>query len=408
LASILVAALLPAMTLAAPAARAASTGSPVGSFDSIAVHPGTLVNAISWTRSPTVWTVYGWAADPDAPNQAIPVHVYVNGVGVMVTTTGCPQQAFAGGCHSRPDVASAVPFAQSNMEIELQVPMHAGDTVCLYAINVGPASANTALGCRRASDAPGPGDPIGSWDTMTAHPGFVRIAGWAADPDRTHDMAALWEVVRVELDGVDWGDVGVSVDRPDVTAAFPWAGTPAGFRWDVVAQPGVHQLCLVVANLGTAGSRNVPLGCRQVVVPGVDTSTFGLIGAVDKATVRTSPDLSSATDISGWAYEPWFPGTQTSVHLMWSAAMPGTVPVDGPGGTQFPGTVTFGTDETVTSEPRPDVHAGFPAAGPNSGWKVTTAENPHGPAYTRLLCGFVFGPQPGGPDYILIGCLPNI
>lgn len=83
--------------------------------------------------------VVGWALDPDtvAP---LAVHAYVQGTYVASLTADRP----------RGDVEAAYPGYGIGRGIDTTVAAPAGTTVCLYAINVGPGSVNSLLGCRTA------------------------------------------------------------------------------------------------------------------------------------------------------------------------------------------------------------------------------------------------------------------
>ncbi len=87
-------------------------------------------------------TVSGWAADPQAPGAAEPVHIYVYGPG------GTASAAISTG-QSRPDVRSAYPWAGGSSGFRATLGgLGAGPTtVCAYAINVRPPYSNPWIGC---------------------------------------------------------------------------------------------------------------------------------------------------------------------------------------------------------------------------------------------------------------------
>jgi len=89
------------------------------------------------TRSGGSVRVAGWAIDGDTSN-AVDIHVYVNGVGF----------ALGAASGSRPDVAAFYPDFGTAHGFDATVPAPPGAQVCVYAINAGPAAANTTLGCR--------------------------------------------------------------------------------------------------------------------------------------------------------------------------------------------------------------------------------------------------------------------
>lgn len=110
---------------------------PLGSLDAVRSGTGSV-------------RVSGWAFDPDAAGP-IEVHVY--------TEDGIARGAIAEGY--RPDVAAAFPGASQHHGFVLDLPaQYMGQSVCAYAINVGPGSGHLPLGCTRS----GPAVPAGSGD----------------------------------------------------------------------------------------------------------------------------------------------------------------------------------------------------------------------------------------------------
>ena len=83
--------------------------------------------------------VAGWALDPDVAGP-IPVHVYVDGVGRVLTTAG-----------SRPDVAAVYPAYGASRGFDATIPVTPGThEVCVYAIDDA-GGPNTALVCESVS-----------------------------------------------------------------------------------------------------------------------------------------------------------------------------------------------------------------------------------------------------------------
>ncbi len=99
-------------------------GTPVGYVESMTVSGGAV-------------QIGGWALDPDTAS-SIPIHVYVDGVGVAYRTGV-----------SRPDVAAAYPGFGSSQGFEITQPLAAGKhQVCVFAINVAGAGDNYLMNCR--------------------------------------------------------------------------------------------------------------------------------------------------------------------------------------------------------------------------------------------------------------------
>jgi hypothetical protein len=108
---------------------------PTGSLDTLNFFPD---------GSPVL---YGWAADRNDLAQTLEVHLYVDGARGFVSRTGN---------YSRPDVAAAFGAPNAGFVATLPPQGPGRHTICAYAINIGPAGANTQLGCKTYGDAPAP------------------------------------------------------------------------------------------------------------------------------------------------------------------------------------------------------------------------------------------------------------
>ncbi|MCZ2822362.1 hypothetical protein O2V63_18635, partial [Modestobacter sp. VKM Ac-2977] len=113
---------------------------PLGSLDAVTVTGSTIA-------------LHGWALDPDSSAVSSSVHVYVDGVGAVVTADG-----------DRPDVGGAFPGAGAAHGFSLRTgQLDPGvHTVCVYAIDLDTPSRNTPLGCRTVGVRVAL--PSGSWD----------------------------------------------------------------------------------------------------------------------------------------------------------------------------------------------------------------------------------------------------
>ncbi len=200
-------------------------------------------------------TVRGWALDRDVPTWSAGVHVYVDGRGYSLGRAA----------DSRPDVARAFsslrPGAAHGFRATLPISASPGNhTVCVYAINYGPYSPNTKLGCRTFAVAAAPQrSPVGTLDPLRfSSDGAPVVRGWATDAD---DLTQKLRV-HVYVDGRGAAALSTGTeDRPDVRAA---TGAPdAGFRVTLPVQgPGKHTVCAYGINIGATGT-NTLLGCRS-------------------------------------------------------------------------------------------------------------------------------------------------
>ncbi len=208
------------------------SGSPIGSLD--------LVRGSYWGID-----VAGWAIDPNTA-ASIPVHVYVDGRGTPLTASG-----------RRDDVAAALPGYGRAHGFSARMPASPGrHTVCAYGIDVAAPGGNAAIGCRTVVVPDG--SPVGSLDLAATAWGYVRVAGWAFDPDTPAPIG-----VHVYVNGVGRAFTA-DQSRPDVAAAF--AGYGAGHGFDVAVPrvgAGPNTVCVyAIEAAGTGG--NALLGCRSL------------------------------------------------------------------------------------------------------------------------------------------------
>lgn len=274
---------------------------PFGSFDAAIATPGGV-------------RVSGWAMDPNNAGSG-DVHVYING-------------AMAGSiraANERADLASVFPAYGPSHGFDATFAVdQAINTVCAYAINVGPGD-NQLLGCRTVANS---GQPFGSIDSAFGTADGVVISGWAIDPDTAESID-----VHVYVDAA--GTVLTANDsRPDLASAFPGFGTAHGYQATVSASPGTHTVCAYAINV-RAGA-NQQIGCRSVFVP---ADPFGAIDVL-----RAGAD---GIRVSGWAIDPNTPDP-IEVHVYVGTA--GT-PV-------------------LADRTRPDLAAVYPTAGTSHGYDV--------------------------------------
>ena len=301
----------------------------------------------------------GWSFDPDVPQQAVDLHVYVDGVKVETVAAAA----------SRPDVGAAHPAAGGahGFEWRYEPPTAGSHVVCVYAINVGFGTTNPTMGCRTVKTvSPAQANPIGAFDQLTGSPGLLAARGWALDPDDPTDPA----VVHVYVDGVIAAAVTADGPRPDVGARYPGVGNSHGWSWSVAITPGRHQVCVFAINSGV-GTTNPVMGCKAVVVPG--DPTRNPVGHLDSVTM-TGGQLR----VTGWAFDPDLAPAPSSVHVY----------VDG----------TYAGPASAELA-RPDVQSAYPAAGPASGFSVSVPASPG----THRVCVYAINTGPG-TTHPTLGC----
>ena len=218
--------------------------------------------------------------------------------------------------------------------------------------------AGGAAGERAFAAAVPAGSPFGNVESVRAVTGGIAVAGWAIDPD-TAAPIYVW----VTLDGAG-RHLHANQRRPDVAAAYPTAGPDHGFTGTLSAAPGSHTVCVTASNVG-AGA-HTPLGCWNVRVSAAG-SPFGNVESVRA--------VAGAIAVKGWAIDP---DTAAPIYV-WAT-------LDGAG------------RHLYANQPRPDVAAAYPGAGPDHGFTGTlsaapgshtvcvTASNVGAGAHTPLGC----------------------
>lgn len=222
--------------------------------------------------------VSGWAIDPDttSPTQ---VHVYINGVGHVVTAN-----------RSRPDVANVYPDSGANHGFSMRLPAAPGAAnVCIYAINTAGRGQNRLIGCRQGHTVSG--SPEGRLDGVTAAEGGVRVRGWAVDPDTLDTLSVQVSVggrqVRLLAD----------VERADLRNHLLSHGTRRGYDAVIPAPPGEYTVCATGTNIGPG--LDTELGCQTVTVADLPEQGRAPIGYLDSVTAT-----GTALTVSGWSIDP--------------------------------------------------------------------------------------------------------
>jgi len=370
------------LALGFPGSARAESGDAVGTFDSVSI-------GFSFpNQTGQRWQIRGWAADPDAPGQAIGVAISVDGQPGSSDQVNNPWLISTG--RERPDVAASVPFAgdHSGWAADLLVYDGQPHTVCVYAMNVGSGSPFAPLGCLQipAFGTPSLGDPEGFLESVSVLPGVVRVQGWVGDPDPD---AAPVTPLRVFQDGRPLVSMISDLARPDVHAALPALANAAGFDTKVPALPGLHIYCVDAANSGNYGTRNTSLGCVLRDVPGPSApSPSDLHGAFDALVTHPDPAPLGGIYAEGWAWDP-------------NGDPPYRVTIRGVQRSITTFGTTVSTDAT-TSEPRPDVQQAFPSASADTGFKVDfpSPSFPHSP---RTVYYCAYAERPAAEQFL--GCL---
>ena len=210
-------------------------GNPVGHVD------------IAKSPAPGQVRVTGWEFDPSSPMSPAQIHVYINGVGRVITTGT-----------SRPDVKAAHPETTTHQGFDATLPAPGGNVrVRVYGINIA-WGANVLL-LNKVIQIASP-NPVGHLDSVTrVAPGQVRVAGWTFDPSAPAQALG----VHVYINGVGYAR-STGAYRSDVHAAYPQTTSNQGFSLTLPAPAGAVQVCVYYINIGPGV--NVLGGCVPVTV----------------------------------------------------------------------------------------------------------------------------------------------
>ncbi|HYN74271.1 MAG TPA: hypothetical protein VES60_17390 [Nakamurella sp.] len=213
--------------------------------------------------------------------------------------------------------------------------------------------------------------PTGSLDVV-ANPAndLLTAVGWAADPEAPGQS----EAVHVYVTGPG-GSRGTAVStggsRPDVAAAYPWAGGATGFSAGLPPMgEGTNSVCAYAIEVNPPRT-NPLLGCRTIQVRNA-------VGYLDGVGVDTRQIVTA-----GWALNPNNPGEHVEIHVYDT----------GPSGTRgYPG---FRADGD-----RPDVAWVFPGYGADHGYRTAIPSVEVG---THSVCTYAITTG-GGAGNALLGC----
>jgi hypothetical protein len=163
-------------------------------------------------------------------------------------------------------------------------------------------------------------DPSGALEALERDADFVRVRGWAFDPDRA-------EGIRVQIfhDGGLAATTPTTLPRPDVVPPGHMGyGVAHGFDVAVPKGPGRHLVCVFAKNEG-AGLPSSFLGCRSYgppIAPSVTAEPDTWMGHREVRIRWTD----NADDEAGYVVERRQPDGS------WTAVAPSTGPMAGAGG----------------------------------------------------------------------------
>lgn len=273
-----VVAIIAVLTLGVSLAGCNIAGSPVGGLDAVYEEGGGA-------------RVVGWGIDPDAPDQAAVVRLYVNGEPTLDVSAS----------KDRPDVDTGIPDSGSAHGFDAIVPLGSKSTsdVCAFVVNVGDGGPMTLLGCSKI--VRGTKDPLGDVERTTLEGNELHFAGWALDPDVTAPI-----LVQVTVNDNPHHAVAADLARPEIELFFPGKGPHHGFEIIMPDDGGLvaPTYCFYAVDHVDA-SRRVPLGCRTRPVDLVDVAGLSVASAIsDNVGALVFTAGTQGINLSGDGYRP--------------------------------------------------------------------------------------------------------
>lgn len=211
-----------------------SGNSPVGWIDSLSGDDDSI-------------TARGWAADPDAPDTPVGIHIYVDGR----FATGSPAKL------TRADVNRATGLG-SNHGFEFDIPAKRGrHRVCIFAIDR-TDDPHRLLGCRNVDVGRFGNTPVGWLDAAAEASSGLRVRGWALDPDTTESIG-----IHVYVNGRYHSGFVANNPRHDVDRVWN-RGPNHGFNEVLDIGSGWHKICVFA--IDRTGDNNSLIECKTIIL----------------------------------------------------------------------------------------------------------------------------------------------
>lgn len=259
---------------------------------------------------PDGFRIAGWALDPNITGP-IEVAVYVDGTWAAQSFASTP----------RFDVGQAYLAHGENHGFDMYVNAAVGTRrVCVYAINAGEGTRNPIIDCADVVI-----DPLnattGVLESVRADGSQVRVSGYALDPASTEPVA-----VEILVDDQPAATLTAGVERPELAASHPAAGTAHGFDAVLDVGDGQHTVCAIARD---AGGNAVVLGCQVVALGSTATPAGGITDMTATA---------GQVSLRGWAQ---IPGSSEPVTVV--------ITVDGEPALEALADTTIGLPSTLSS-----------------------------------------------------------
>lgn len=206
--------------------------------------------------------VRGWAFDPDTPDRALAIDIYIGGQ----SSTPAADRHRISADQPRPDVQREHAAAGPNHGFARNIPTtkRGRQQICAYALG-DTAGGNTFLGCNfvRISSP----DPIGLVGIVSGGQGNVRVEGWTYDPNNpsTGIDAHVYVGGERNTPGVELHVLKANQPHDGFSTLFPEAGPNHRFAGTLAtAKRGSQPICVYGINVGSGD--NVLLGCKTTTI----------------------------------------------------------------------------------------------------------------------------------------------
>jgi len=150
-------------------------------------------------------------------------------------------------------------------------------------------------------------DPLGRVDVWRLYGRYLKITGWAFDPNATTSGVRIW----FHVNGTPVSYVQTTVYRPGVNAHYHITGNH-GFTTTLKLNNGANTVCAYAMNLGAGHYSEI--GCRSMTLPGIP------VGYVDSVVQK-----GSVVTLSGWSFDYDAPTSPLTVVARVNGALAGTV-----------------------------------------------------------------------------------
>ncbi|MDQ1738842.1 MAG: hypothetical protein QOE53_494, partial [Pseudonocardiales bacterium] len=150
-------------------------------------------------------------------------------------------------------------------------------------------------------------DPLGRVDVWRLYGRYLKISGWAFDPNATTSGVRIW----FHVNGTPVSYVQTTVYRPGVNAHYSITGNH-GFATTLKLNNGANTVCAYAMNLGAG--HYTQIGCKSMSLPGIP------VGYVDSVVQK-----GSVVTLTGWSFDYDAPDAPLTVVARVNGALAGTV-----------------------------------------------------------------------------------